>query len=192
MTRLWLLFVAGAFFIGHGSFSLCEAQPVSGAQPTKFLIEAKSISGRLMSLDIPLDRAVIEDVDGAKMMFRISDPAKQAEALKEGDPVRVVYLEPLVISIDDNRPGRLAGRFGVVEVNVSGAKPAKATASLMEVRGRIQAIDASKRTVTLVGRRRRILTVGVDKRVKRFDSLKQGDLVILTVTEQKALSIAKN
>ena len=55
----------------------------------------------------------------------------------------------------------------------------------------VQAIDRTKRTVTLKGPEGNVITTKVDKSVKAFDTLKVGDSVHARFTEAIAISVEK-
>ena len=59
----------------------------------------------------------------------------------------------------------------------------------VEVSATVQAIDRTKRTVTLKGPDGKSVTTKVDASVKAFDTLKVGDSVHVRYTEAVAISV---
>jgi hypothetical protein len=72
-----------------------------------------------------------------------------------------------------------------------GQKPAGARIEVVDVSATIQAIDKTKRTMTLKGPLGNSIAVKVHKSVAAFDELKVGDSIHVCHTEALAVSVSK-
>ena len=79
----------------------------------------------------------------------------------------------------------------VVARSAKGDKPAVVAVEAVDVSATVQAIDRTKRTVTLKGPDGKLLTTRVDKSVKAFDTLRVGDSIHARYTEAIAISVEK-
>jgi hypothetical protein len=72
-----------------------------------------------------------------------------------------------------------------------GDKPGGVVVEAVDVAATVQAIDRTKRTVTLKGPDGKSVTTRVDPSVKALDALKVGDVVHARYTEAIAIAVEK-
>ncbi len=73
----------------------------------------------------------------------------------------------------------------------AGGKPGGVVTEVVVVKATVEAIDYKTRTVTLKGPQGNTMTFKVDKSVKNFDQVKQGDQLVLEVYDSVALFVRK-
>lgn len=69
------------------------------------------------------------------------------------------------------------------------AKPGVVVTDVLEVKATLEAIDYTKRSMTLKGIQEKAITLKADKAVRNFEQLKKGDLVLVGFVESVAISI---
>ena len=76
-----------------------------------------------------------------------------------------------------------------MQVAPPGQKPAAMVVNTAELTAKVEAIDYKKRTLTLKGPEGNTKTLKIDKSVKKFKNIKQGDDVVVRLTEAVAISV---
>lgn len=117
--------------------------------------------------------------------------ARNFDQIEVGDQVKAQYYESVALYLGKRgqKPEESAGL--VVARSAKGDKPAAVAVEAVDISATVQAIDRTKRTVTLKGPDGKLLTTKVDKSVKVFDTLRVGDSIHARYTEAIAISVEK-
>lgn len=99
-------------------------------------------------------------------------------------PAIAALLWVLVLGL----PGTLRAGGGEGE-EPEAVRPGVVVAEVLEVKGRVEAIDPARRWLTLQGPRNRPLRLKVAPGVKRFDQVRKGDTVAVGFLESVAVAI---
>jgi hypothetical protein len=116
---------------------------------------------------------------------------KNFNQIKVGDQVKLEYYDAVAIYVGSQGKPPEANVATVTATAPKGQKPAGAKIEVVDVSATIQAIDKTKRTMTLKGPLGNSISVRVDKSVAAFDELKDGDSVHVRYTEAVAISVTK-
>jgi hypothetical protein len=111
--------------------------------------------------------------------------------IKVDDQVKLEYYEAVAIYVGAQGKPPEADVATVAAAAPKGQKPAGASIEVVDVSASIQAIDKTKRTLTLKGPLGNLSSVKVDKSVAAFDQLKVGDSIHIRYTEAVAISVSK-
>ena len=123
--------------------------------------------------------------------FEVGEEARNFDQIKVGDHVKIEYHTSIALHLGEHGTQPQADAGLVVARAPKGAKPAGIAVGAIDVSAKIEAIDRTKRTVTLKGHNGHSTTVKVDKSIKEFDALSVGDLIHARFTEAIAISVEK-
>ncbi len=128
--------------------------------------------------------------DGNVVDLEVSHAARNFDQIEIGDQLTIQDYESVTLYLGKRgqKPEDSAGL--VVARSAKGEKPAAVAVETVDVSATVQAIDRTKRTVTLKGPDGTLLTTRVDKSVKAFDTLRVGDSIHARYTEAIAISVS--
>jgi hypothetical protein len=148
-------------------------------------------------------RATVEDVDtatrtvtlrgegGKTVDIECGDEVRNFDQIKKGDQVTVKYYQSIALGLRKaDEPPSTEVQSAVLR-SEPGQKPGGAMIKTMQVSATIESIDKATREVTLKGPEGKTKTVKVGDEVKNFDSLKEGDQVVATVTQALGMMVSK-
>ena len=143
-----------------------------------------------------IDRAkrevTLKKEDGSTDTFKVPESAKNFNQLKVGDVVTAKYSVAIAAAIrKSDEPPSATGREPSVSRSAPGESPGVTKTETKDFSATIENIDRDKRELTLKGSEGKTKTVKVPEDMKKFDSLKEGDQVVVTVTRSLALELNK-
>jgi hypothetical protein len=153
--------------------------------------EEVTITAEVVGID-RVDRTLaLLGPEGNVVVIEVSHAARNFDQIDVGDQLKIQYYESVALYLGKRgvKPEESAGL--VVGRSAKGDKPAGFAVEVVDVSATVQAIDRTKRTVTLKGPDGKLLTTKVDKSVKAFDTLRVGDSVHARYTEAIAISVEK-
>ena len=160
-------------------------------KPGIMLGEAVVVTGKVVAID-KTDRSVaIQGPDGNVLALEAGSAVKNFNQIKVGDQVKLEYYEAVAIYVGAQGKPPEANVATTTAAAPKGQKPAGASIEVVDVSASIQAIDKTKRTLTLKGPLGNSVSVKVDKSVAAFDELKVGDSIHVRHTEAVAISVTK-
>ena len=142
-----------------------------------------------------IDRAkrevTLKKEDGSSDTVKVPESAKNFDQLKVGDVVTAKYSVAIAAAI--RKPGEPPSATGRDSISRSapGESPSVTKTETKDFSATIENIDRDKRELTLKGSEGKTKTVKVPEDMKKFDSLKEGDQVVVTVTRSLALELNK-
>jgi hypothetical protein len=142
-----------------------------------------------------IDRAkrevTLKKEDGSSDTVKVPESAKNFDQLKVGDIVTARYSVAIAAAI--RKPGEPPSPTGKDSISRSapGENPGVTKTETKDFTATIENIDRDKRELTLKGAEGKTKTVEVPEDMKKFDSLKEGDQVVVTVTRSLALELNK-
>ncbi len=155
--------------------------------------KSKTITAKATVQDI--DRAkrevTLKKEDGSSDTVKVPESAKNFDQLKVGDIVTARYSVAIAAAI--RKPGEPPSPTGKDSISRSapGENPGVTKTETKDFTATIENIDRDKRELTLKGAEGKTKTVEVPEDMKKFDSLKEGDQVVVTVTRSLALELNK-
>jgi hypothetical protein len=126
---------------------------------------------------------------GNVVEIEVSHAARNFDQIEVGDQVKIEYYEAVALYLGKRgqKPDASAGL--VAARSAKGDKPGGIVVEAVDVSATVQAIDRTKRTVTLKGPDGKSVTTRVDASVKAFDTLQVGDTVHARYTEAIAIAV---
>jgi len=108
---------------------------------------------------------------------------------KKGDQVTAQYTESLALAIrKSSEPPSTSQQESLTRAK-PGEKPGGKQILTTEITATVEKIDQDKREVTLRGPEGNVRKLKVSKDVKGFDTLKQGDQIVATYTEEFTIAV---
>jgi Cu/Ag efflux protein CusF len=139
----------------------------------------------------PKDRWVtLKRADGTSFDIQAGPAVKNFAQIKVGD--QLVVSEQDTVTIEVLPAGQAAPNVtgGTAMVGApAGAKPMGVIVDTIVITGAVTAIDYAKRTVTLVGPEGNSRTFEVGPAATRFDAVKKGDNVVVTLKVSTTLEV---
>jgi hypothetical protein len=137
----------------------------------------------------PAKRTVtLRSPDGTTNTYRLSKNVRNFDQIKVGDQVKATLVESLAVVIRKANEPPSIGEEEAVALAPKGARPGVVVANTKELTARIQAIDTTKRTVTLTGPAGNAVTLKAGPEVD-LTKLQVGDNVVVRYTEALALLV---
>ena len=155
------------------------------------LAEAVVVTAEVVAIDKKDRTIALLGPKGNVVALEVGDEVRNFDQIKVGDQVKVEYYEALSVYLGKpgSQPEADAGL--IVARSAKGEKPGAAAIGTVDVAATVEAIDRTKRTVTLKMPHGNLATTKVDKSVKAFDTLKVGDSIHARYTEAIAISVEK-
>ena len=186
--RTILLMIVGMLTaLAAGAVTTVEAQEGKGVE----LGEAVVITAEVLAIDKEDRILTLLGPKGNVVDLEVGEEARNFDQIEVGDQVKVEYYESVALYLGNPGTQPEADAGMVVARSAKGEKPAGYAVEAVDVAATVQAIDRTKRTVTLKGPEGNVITTKVDKSVKAFDTLKVGDSVHARFTEAIAISVEK-
>jgi hypothetical protein len=153
--------------------------------------ETKTVKATVEDID-PATRTVTLKGEGGKTVsVQCGDEVRNFDQIKKGDQVTAKYYESIALGLRKSDEPPSAEEERVVMRAEPGQKPGGGVVKTVHVTATIESIDKATREVTLKVPDGKTKTVKVPEDMKNFDSLKEGDQVVATVTEALALVVTK-
>ncbi len=153
--------------------------------------ETTSIEARLDAVDVKTRRMTVTGPHGKTLTLKVGPDVKDLDQVKPGDQLVVRYFESLALFVRKAAEPRAATEGTAVQVISKGKRPVAVAVDTVEFKGTVEAIDYTKRRVTLKGAEGKTRTIKVDPSVKRLDEVKKGDQIVVRHTETIAFSVRK-
>jgi hypothetical protein len=170
-----------------------EADAATAGQPAgpmgrAIIVDTITATATVTAVDHAKRTVTLQNPDGTTSIYKVGKDVVNFDQIKVGDRVRATLVESLAIAI--RKPGEppSAGETQTVALAPKGAKPGGIVVNTAELTAKVQALDTSKRTVTLMGPagNKRTLKVGPDVDLSK---LQVGDDVVVRFTEALALLV---
>ena len=188
MTLALLMAVAA---VAGGERTAAAQSTAAKATPRVVVAETTSIEARLDAVDVKTRRMMVTGPRGKTLTLKVGPDVKDLDQVKPGDQLVVRYFEPLAVFVRKATEPRAAAEGTAVQVIPRGKRPVAVAVDTVEFKGTVEAIDHTKRRVTLKGAEGKSRTMKVDPSVTRLDEVKKGDQIVLRHTEATAFSVRK-
>jgi hypothetical protein len=141
------------------------------------------------AIDYDKRTVTLKGPEGKTLTLKVDKNAKNFDQVKKGDQVTAQYYESIAVFVRKAGDQPSAAGLDTVQVAPPGQKPAAIAVNTAELTAKVEAIDYKKRTLTLKGPEGNTKTLKIDKSVKKFKNIKQGDDVVVRLTEAVAISV---
>jgi hypothetical protein len=131
----------------------------------------------------------VEDPDGERVTIKVPEESQNLYQIQPGAKFKVRFAQAVAIGLLAPGEEPSAGAGEVMQLAPKGATPGGVMVSIVQVSGKIEAIDYAARTVLVRGPLGNLREFVVSEMVQRFDQLQVGDVVGLEVTEALAMEM---
>lgn len=131
----------------------------------------------------------VEDPDGERVTIKVPEESQNLYQIQPGAKFKVRFAQAVAIGLLAPGEEPSAGAGEVMQLAPKGATPGGVMVSIVQVSGKIEAIDYAARTVLVRGPFGNLREFVVSEMVQRFDQLQVGDVVGLEVTEALAMEM---
>jgi hypothetical protein len=172
-----------------GGVTQVAAQNQSG-KPAAGVSASATITATVAKIDKAGRWVTLKRADGSLVDIEAGPEVKNFDQIKVGDIVTADRKEMLAIAVvpgEGVAPAMSGG--SAMTTAPPGTKPMVVAVETASVSGKITAIDHAKRTVTVVGPKGNSHTLEVGPEVKRFDEMKTGDNIVVTVKTATAIEV---
>ena len=159
--------------------------------PGGTIVQTFKATATVTAIDQAKRTATLRGSDGKKFVVQVGPAAVNFDQVRVGDLVNATVTQKIVAHLDQANTASGDGSAAVVALAEKGDQPGGVVAETMQVTGKIIAIDASKRVVSLrfVDGSNEKLPIRDDVDLSR---LKIGDQAVFRVTEMIAINIEKS
>ena len=133
----------------------------------------------------------VEDPDGERVMIKVPDESQNLYQIQPGDKFRVRFAQAVAVGLLMPGEEPSAGVGEAMQLAPKGATPGGVMVRVVQISGKIVAIDYASRTIIVRGPAGNLREFVVSEMVQRFENLMVGDVVGLQVTEALAMEMIK-
>ena len=152
--------------------------------------ETKIIKASVEKINKDAREVTLKGENGRTVTIKVPETARNFDQIKPGDVVTAKYTESIALTVrKSDDPPSATGREAITRAPL-GEKPAAQRTATVQINASIEKIDRDKRELTLMGPSGDTRVVKVPEEVKKFDSLKEGDQVVITATESFAIEVS--
>src|SRR5687767_5385842 len=151
---------------------------------------AVSGTAKVVAVD-PEERLVIlKTADGDMIPVKCGKSVVNFDQIKAGDEVKATAVDRVAIYVGKDEAGDRFGSGRVIMKAAKGERPGFLIADTAQSKAKVEAVDATARTVTLVGASGKSTPVSVGPDVD-LANIKQGDEITVRTTTGIALSVER-
>ncbi len=157
-------------------------------EPGALAVETIKIKAKVTAVDAA-KRLVTLEMDGKSRSIVCGPEVKNFDQIKVGDLLKITFVDALAVFVQ--KDGGAAGAKDVSTVTLApkGAKPGVLATDTVTLKAKVEAVDAKKGTLTLIGPDGNKRVIKVAKSVKGLKDLKKGDDIVVKHTEALAVVI---
>jgi hypothetical protein len=184
--NLILLGLVAALLPWSGCKSKDKKTAAEVGEPAGIAMVTASTSGTIESIDRDQRAVTIKMPDGTTQTYNVPGDVVNFDQMKPGDQVTATVIDSIAVAVRKSSQPPSAGERAIVALAPKGAKPGMIMANTRELTAKIQAVDASNRTLILdsPSGQTRTLKVGPDV---NLSGLNKGDDVVVRYTQALAL-----
>lgn len=193
MKKTYSLVLAAAIAVFAAS-ALAEekaAAPAPAAnKPGGIAVQTTTTTSTVTAIDYKARTFTLKGEDGNSVTLNAGPEVKNFPQLKKGDTVTVETVESVGIFVTPKgQVAPAAGKTEYLQTAKPGQKPGMVAVKTETVTATVTAIDYNTRVVTLKGPAGNTRSVKVGPEAKRFNEVKVGDEVTVTVTVGTAIAV---
>lgn len=160
------------------------------AKPGATIAVGTTIKATVTKIDQKDRWVTLKMADGSVVDVQVGPAAKNFPQIRVGDVVTANQEETLAVAIvpaGQAAPNATGGSAMVTAP--AGSKPLGVMVDTTVVSGQVTAIDYAKRSVTLLGPAGNSRTIQAGPAVQKFDAIKKGDNVVLTLKTATTIEV---
>jgi hypothetical protein len=168
-----------------------QAQQTEMDKPAGAVLSSTTRTATVTQIDKQDRWITLKLADGSLVDIHAGPAVKNFDQIKVGDVVTARQDDTVAIEVKAGSEAAPSASSGASVVTApQGAKPMAVMVEKAQVSGKVTAIDYNNRLVTLKGPAGKSRTIEVGRDVQRFNAIKQGDDVVLTVKTATVIDVA--
>jgi len=160
----------------------------AGKKPSAVITRTAVIKATVASIDYKTRDIVLTTAQGESWSLKADQSVVRFDSIKKGDQVSVKVKESVAVTVV--APGEVPKQTQVTQSNQI-TKQGRIVTEAANTSATVQAIDYKARTVNLKLQNGKTQSFVVDKSVNRFEAVKTGDVLLVSVVRSIASSIDK-
>ena len=153
-------------------------------------VKVMKVTGVVQKVDDDKHLMTIKLDNGKKQTLKVDKSVKGLDQFKPNDRVQLSCTQEIIAMADPSNEG--AGRmakYGTVDIEPEGDKPALVKVDTSEISGKLVSIDPQKRRLTFEdpdGKRR---TLKLSQKIKELEKFKPGETINMAITDQTVIEV---
>ena len=186
ITRISLL----AAVVGVAALGAASVMAAAHDKPSRTVSASVTRTSTVTKIDKKDRWITLKLEDGSLVDIQAGPAVKNFDQIKVGDQLIAEAQDTVTIEVvpAGQAAPNVTGGSSMVSAP-KGAKPMGVVVDTVVVSGKVTAIDYATRTVTLVGPEGNSRTFQVGPEAKKFDAVKQGDVVVVTLKSATSLQV---
>jgi len=159
-------------------------------RPGMVVTETKTVTATVTAIDYKTRKVTLTGQDGNSLTVTAGPEVKNFKQVKKGDQVTIDEVESIALIVTPK--GEIApsaGQTTKVKAAKPGEKPGVVAVRTTQVTATVKEIDYKTRMVTLKAVDGSETTLKVGPQAKRFNEVKKGDQVTVSMTEATAIKV---
>ena len=176
MKQLLTLLCAAAALV-------CSLQAIAQNEPGVLFTEAVETVVTVRGVHYVNRTVTVETQDGERVTIKVPEESQNLYQIHPGAKFKVRYAQAVAVGLLAPGEEPSAGAGEAMKLAPKGATPGGVLVSVVQISGKIEAIDYAARTILVRGPQGNVREFVVSDMFQRFEDLKVGDVVGLKVTE---------
>lgn len=181
-----LVLVLAALCLGL-NVHLGHAQDRPGAVVTEVAEAVVTVT----AVDRQARTVTVQGQDGQPVTIKLPDESQNLDQIYPGARFLVRYLQSVAVFISPVGGEPSAEVGSSIQLAEKGATPGGVITQVVQIQARVDAIDYNDRTVVLTGPEGNSVKLTVDERVRRFNEVQVGDIVVVGYTQALAAEMIR-
>jgi len=160
-------------------------------KPGAVLTEVTEAVVTVTAVDQQARTVTVQGEDGQSATIKVPDQAQNLDQVHPGARFLLRYLQSVAVFISPVGGAPSADVASSMELAEKGATPGGVITEVVQIQARVDAIDYNERTVVLTGPEGNSVKLKVDDRVKRFNEVSVGDIVVVAYTQALAAEMIR-
>lgn len=184
--RMLVLTIKACVLLAGAPYIVADAQT---QQPLK-AEQTQTVKATVEKVNKDAREVTLKREDGSMVTVKVPDTARNFDQIKPGDTVTAKYTESVALNIRKSDEPPTATERQTLKRAPVGAKPSGEQTLTQQISATVEKINRNTREVTLMAPDGTTTVVKVPEGMKRFDTLKQGDQVVVTATQSLAIDVS--
>jgi hypothetical protein len=165
------------------------AEKKQAAEPGAIAVAVLKASASVESVDAAKRMVTLKTPDGATKTLKCGPEVRNFDQIKAGDTVNLTFVDEVAAYVRKADAPPLAEEGAMVALAPKGAKPGVLMAETAEVKAKVESVNKTKRTITLLNPDGSTKTVKVAKKADALKELKKGDDIVLRITQALLIDV---
>ena len=173
------------------SLSLTASGGYAQDKPGAVLTEVTEAVVTVTAVNYQARTVTVQGEEGQPMTIKVPDEAQNLDQVHAGARFLLRYMQSVAVFISPVGGTPSADVGSSMQLAEKGATPGGVITEVVQIEARVDAIDYNERTVVLTGPEGNSVKLKVDDRVKRFNEVNVGDIVVVAYTQALAAEMIR-